>query len=116
MSRRVYLDYAAATPVVPEVLKAMQPFFSERFYNPSALYLSAKSAKADLEAARRTVAGCLGARPAEIIFTAGATEANNLAIQGIAGQFPDSEILASSIEHESVLAPAELFAGSKIPP
>jgi len=115
MSRRVYLDYAAATPVIPEVLKAMQPYFSERFYNPSAIYLSAKAAKRDLETARQSIAVQLGARPAEIIFTAGATEANNLAIQGTASQFLDAEVLVSSIEHESVFAPADLFKRRKLP-
>jgi cysteine desulfurase len=115
MSRKIYLDYAAATPVDGRVLEAMKPYFSELFYNPSAIYLSAKSASDDLEAARRTVAIQLGAKPAEIIFTAGATEANNLAIQGVARQFPGGEVLVSSIEHESVIEPAGLFANHQIP-
>lgn len=115
MSRKIYLDYAAATPMVPEVLEAMRPFFSEKFHNPSAIYLSAKAVSDDLEAARKAVASQLGVKPAEIIFTAGATEANNLAIQGIARQFPGAEVLVSSIEHESVLEPANLFTNRQVP-
>jgi len=109
------LDYAAATPMDPMVLEAMQPYFEEQFYNPSATYLSAKAVKSQLEAARAKVARLIGARPAEIIFTSGATEANNLAIQGIMKQFPGYEMLTSSIEHQSVLAPAKLFTSQEIP-
>ncbi|MBX4197312.1 cysteine desulfurase [Candidatus Saccharibacteria bacterium] len=115
MSRNIYLDYAAATPLDPKVLKTMLPYFSEQFYNPSATYLSARALKNQLEAARHGVAKSLGAKPAEIIFTAGATEANNLAIQGLLQQFPDSEVLVSAIEHESVLEPAKLFSYKEIP-
>jgi len=113
--KKIYLDYSAATPMRPEVYEAMRPFFSDKFYNPSAIYLLAKDVRDQLEAARRSVAGLLGARPAEIIFTAGATEANNLAVQGIGRQFPDGEMLVSSIEHESVAAPAGLFGARQIP-
>jgi cysteine desulfurase len=115
MSRRIYLDYAAATPLDPAVLQVMRPYFSEQFYNPSAIYLSARAVKDQLDAARRAVAQTLGAKPAEIIFTAGATEANNLAIQGLMRQFPDGEIIAGAIEHDSVLEPAKLFAHKLIP-
>ena len=79
----IYLDHAAATPVDSKVLAAMQPFFSDDFYNPSATYASAVRVRKDLELARARVAHWLGARPSEIIFTAGATEANNLAIHGV---------------------------------
>ena len=109
MNHKIYLDYAAATPMDPEVLKAMQPFFAEQFYNPSATYLSAKALRAQIGEFRPSIAQSLGAKPAEIIFTAGATEANNLAIQGVLHQYPDSEVLVSAIEHESVLEPAKLF-------
>jgi cysteine desulfurase len=105
----IYLDYAAATPLDPRVLTAMQPFFSEQFYNPSATYLAAREVSKGLEAARTMVAHWLGARPSEIIFTAGGTEANNLAIHGIMRQFPDGNVVVSSIEHESVLAPAHEY-------
>ena len=102
----VYLDYAAATPLDAKVLKAMQPYFSDQFYNPSANYLSARNVHEAIEAARSSIAACLGARSSEIIFTAGCTEANNLAIHGIMQRYPDKKAVVGSIEHESVLAPA----------
>lgn len=111
----IYLDYAAATPMDPTVVTAMKPYFSDKFHNPSSIYLDGRAARQDLEAARSSVAKNLGAKPTEIIFTAGATEANNLAVQGIMRNFPDGEILTSAIEHESVLAPAGLFNSHKIP-
>jgi cysteine desulfurase len=92
--KKIYLDYAAAAPMEPEVLEAMRPYFFEKFQNPSATYLTG---------------------PAEVIFTAGATEANNLAIQGIMNRYPGAEVLTSSIEHESVLAPAGRFKHKLIP-
>jgi cysteine desulfurase len=106
---QIYLDYAAATPVDPRVVAAMQPYWTDKFYNPSASYVSAKSVAKDLNDARGKVAHWLGARPAEIIFTAGGTEANNLAIQGIMRQYPDGNIVVSAVEHESILAPANLY-------
>ncbi len=113
--KRIYLDYAAATPMDEKVLFAMQPYFSQNFYNPSANYLSARAVKQQLNQFRSSIAKALGAKPAEIIFTAGATEANNLSIQGVGRQYPDGEILVSAIEHESVLAPAGLFKTKQIP-
>jgi cysteine desulfurase len=110
-----YLDYAAATPMDPGVLESMQPYFTERFYNPSATYLPAIAVRKDLEAARARVAGALGSRPSEIIFTAGATEANNLVIRGVLEQYPDSNVVVSCIEHDSVLAPARLYACKEAP-
>src|SRR4051812_31052000 len=106
MSKKIYLDYAAATPMDNYVLRAMEPYFTDRFYNPSATYLASKSVRHDLDGARAVIAGWLGARPSEIYFTAGATEANNLALQGTMYKFPDAELLISSIEHDSVLEPA----------
>lgn len=105
----IYLDYAAATPMDADVLTAMQPYFSERFFNPSATYLPAVSVRQDLEAARAKVAHWLGARPVEITFTAGGTEANNLAIRGVMEHYPDATVLVSAVEHESVLQPAHQF-------
>jgi cysteine desulfurase len=102
----IYMDYAAATPLDKAVLKAMAPFYSDAFYNPSATYLAADQVAKKLESARSKVANRLGARPGEIVFTAGGTEANNLAISGIMSRFPGANIVASSVEHESVLAPA----------
>jgi cysteine desulfurase len=105
----IYLDYAAATPVNPDVLAAMQPFFTDNFYNPSATYLAAAEVRKSLEAARARVAHWLGSRPSEIVFTAGGSEANNLAIHGIMRRYPDASIVVSGIEHESVLEPAHVY-------
>jgi cysteine desulfurase len=115
MPRPVYLDYAAATPLDSGVLKAMEPFFSDTFYNPSATYTAARKARQALEDARSGAAGWLGARPAEIIFTSGATEANNLALLGVAAHHPEAEVLVSAIEHESVMAPAQKAGANIIP-
>jgi cysteine desulfurase len=106
----IYLDYAAATPMDQSVFVAMQPDFTERFYNPSATYLAAQAIRKDLEAARGKVAYWLGSRPSEVIFTAGSTEANNLVINGVMWQYPQATIVVSAIEHESVLAPAHQYA------
>jgi cysteine desulfurase len=114
MSKSVYLDYAAATSLDKKVFEAMRPYFIDKFFNPSATYLAGREVKEDLNGARTKIAGWLGARPAEIYFTAGATEANNLAITGILSQFPYSDVLVSSIEHESVLQPANQFNCNKI--
>lgn len=105
MNHTFYFDYAAATPLDPDVLQAMTPYFSGSFYNPSAQYLAAKAVHQDMETARATVAGLLGVRSPEIIFTAGGTEANNLAIQGVAHRFPNSHIVTTALEHDSVLIP-----------
>lgn len=98
-----YLDYAAATPFDPEVLLAMEPYLTGRFYNPSAPYALARAVRADVEDARARVARCIGARPGNVTFTAGATEANNLAFAAT-----DGHVVTDAIEHESVLACAEV--------
>lgn len=113
--KTIYLDYAAATPLDKEVLAAMQPYFGVQFYNPSATYLAAQKVQKALADARAQVAEIIGARPSEIIFTAGGTEANNLAIRGVMEQFTDSHMVVSGIEHESVLAPAKLFHYTEAP-
>lgn len=105
----VYLDHAAATPLDDAVFQEMRPYFSEAFHNPSATYLAARRAKAALDDARARVAACLGARPSEIVFTSGGTEANNLAISGVMARFPNSSVTVSAVEHESVLAPAKKY-------
>jgi cysteine desulfurase len=115
MNTMIYLDYAAATPMDEQVLAAMQPYFSERFYNPSATYLPAVGVRKDLDEARARVAHWLGARPSEVVFTAGGTEANNLAIRGVMEQFPSKKLVVSSIEHESVLRPAHQYACTEAP-
>lgn len=111
----IYLDYAAATPMDKEVLSAMESYFTDNFYNPSSPYLAAKSVKRALSEARNGIARRLGAKPAEIVFTAGATEANNLAVRGVMKNYPEAEILISAIEHDSVRAPAGLFNCQEVP-
>jgi cysteine desulfurase len=105
----IYLDHAAATPIDPLVLRAMQPFFSQQFYNPSATYAAARQVRQALESARQTVAHWLGAKTSEIVFTAGGTEANNLAIHGVMARYPKANLVISAIEHESVRTPAEHY-------
>lgn len=107
--KKSYFDYAAATPLSPSVFAAVKPFFMERFYNPSAQYLFSQDVKKAVEVARVDVALVLGARASEIIFTAGGTEANNLAIHGVMGRYPDANCIVSAIEHESVLESAKLY-------
>lgn len=107
--KRVYMDYAAATPVDPGVAKVMQPYLSDKFYNPSAIYLAAKDVKQDLEAARASVAQTIGARPGEVIFTAGGSEANNLAIAGVMRRYPKANLIISAVEHDSVREIAAQF-------
>ena len=109
MPRQIYLDYAAATPISSSVLKAMEPFFAAEFHNPSATYLAGRHARQALDAARGQVALTLGSRSSEIIFTAGGTEANNLAIHGVMRQYPDANLVVSAVEHDSVLAPARRY-------
>lgn len=104
-----YFDYAAATPVDAKVLAAMLPFFSEQFYNPSALYTPSVEVKQAIERARQSIAHELGAKPIEIYFTGGGTEANNLAIHGVMQQFPDAHMVVSAIEHDSVRFPAQQY-------
>lgn len=103
--RGAYLDYAAATPLDPEVLEAMGPYLTGRFYNPSAPYELARGVRDDVERARATVARLIGARPDNLVFTAGATEANNLAFAAVEGH-----VVVDAIEHESVLACAGTHA------
>jgi cysteine desulfurase len=87
----------------------MQPFFSQQFYNPSATYAAARQVRQALESARQTVAHWLGAKTSEIVFTAGGTEANNLAIHGVMARYPKANLVISAIEHESVRTPAEHY-------
>lgn len=112
---RIYLDYAASTPVAPEVVAAMQPYFGEKFGNPSSLHWFGQEASAAVFRAREIVAEALACDYREIIFTGSATEANNLALRGATRAYQISDIryqikgkflpriITSAIEHESVL-------------
>jgi len=103
--KRVYLDYAATTPVHPDVLAAMQPYFTEIFGNPSSIYSYGQEAKESLEKSRKVVADFLGARPDEIVFTSGGTESDNFALEGVAFANEDkrNHIITSAIEHHAIL-------------
>lgn len=102
----VYLDHAATTPVRPEVLEAMLPFYHERFGNPSSAHGFGREARAALESARERIAAVLGARRSEIVFTSGGTESDNLAVLG-RGQGEQNVVACSAIEHKAVLAAAK---------
>lgn len=105
----IYLDHAAATPVDLKVLKAMEPYFGVEFFNPSAAYLPAKKVSADYEAAKGVIAHSIGAKASDIVITAGATEANNLAFTAISGG-----ALYLETEHDSVRRVAEGYGGEAI--
>ena len=103
--RRIYLDHAATTPTRPEVVKAMLPYFTDAFGNPSSIYSYGQEARKAVEEARTKVAQLIGARSEEIIFTSGGTEADNSALKGIAFANEDkgNHIITTSIEHHAVL-------------
>lgn len=103
--RQIYLDHAATTPIDPEVLREMLPFFNEIYANPSSIYRLAQQAKGEIEKAREKVAKLINARPEEIIFTSGGTESDNMALKGIAyaNKEKGNHIITSKIEHHAVL-------------
>ncbi|HEX8887681.1 MAG TPA: cysteine desulfurase family protein [Pyrinomonadaceae bacterium] len=102
--RRVYLDHSATTPVDRRVVEAMLPFLTEKFGNASSVHFYGQEARAAVDRARREVATLIGARPNEIVFLSGGTEANNLAIRGVAeaSEAHGRHIITSQIEHSSV--------------
>ncbi|MGP8157977.1 MAG: cysteine desulfurase NifS [Candidatus Acidiferrales bacterium] len=101
----VYLDYNATTPVDPAVLDAMLPYFAESFGNAGSVHSAGQRGRAAVDAARESVAALLGAKPAEIVFTSGGTESDNLALFGAvaASKKPRKHIITSTIEHHAVL-------------
>ena len=98
---RIYLDNNATTPVLPEVFEAMRPYFGDQFGNASSIHHHGQQTRAAVEDARESVAALLGCRASEIVFTSGGTEADNLAVAGLAGA--GDHIITSSIEHHAVL-------------
>jgi cysteine desulfurase len=102
MGESIYLDHAAATPLDERVFSAMRPYFTEKFYNPSSPYAPALMVRREYEAAKGVIASSIGAKPDELIMTAGATESINLAFNSIEGH-----VITSSIEHHAVLAAAK---------
>lgn len=105
-----YLDHAATTPLRPEALDAMLPFLAERFGNASGAHRAARQAKAAVEDARDAVAAALGCSAAEVVFTSGGTEADNLAIAGI-----DGLPVCTAVEHHAVLHPTRHRGGVAVP-
>ncbi len=99
--RRVYLDNNATTPVLPEVLEAMRPYFAEHFGNASSIHHHGQETRAAVERARESVAALLGCRPSEIVFTSGGTEGDNLAISGLTRA--GDHVISSTVEHHAVL-------------
>ena len=113
-AKTIYLDNAATTPLREEVLSTMLPYFQEAYGNPSSIHHKGRTAKGALELAREEVARAIGARPHEIIFTSGGTEANNLSLRGVMHmknvQHRKLHMLVSAIEHVSVLETAETLS------
>jgi cysteine desulfurase len=100
----IYLDNNATTPMLPQVWESMRPYLTEAFGNPASAHAPGRRARRSLEDARESIAAHLGAVPDDVIFTSGATEANNLALFGLCGD-PPAHLLASPLEHPSVAEP-----------
>jgi cysteine desulfurase len=116
-STTIYLDHAATTPVDPDVARAMQPYLTEHFGNPSSIYQVGQDGRAGLDRARASIARVLGCQPSEIVFTSGATESDNLALSGVAWQArlrdpsgPMPHVITTAIEHHAVLDTAKWLA------
>ncbi|NCO65554.1 MAG: cysteine desulfurase NifS [Candidatus Aquicultor secundus] len=107
----IYLDYAATTPMRPEVVEVMTPYFTKEFGNPSSLYTLGRNARGAIEDARDRVAAFIGADSREIVFTSGGTEADNFAIKGVAyaNEKKGKHIIATPIEHHAVLEPCHFL-------
>lgn len=105
---RIYMDYAATTPVDPRVFRVMEPYFSQKFGNPASVHHFGREANLALERSRQVVAKILNAQPSEIVFTSSATESNNFALKGVAfaNKSKGKHIIISSIEHDCVLESA----------
>jgi cysteine desulfurase len=113
-AQRIYLDANATTPVLPEVVAAMLPYFTEQAGNPSATHLSGQRTRSAVERARGAIAVLLGASAREIVFTSGGTESNNAALFGVLQPYIDrrepAHLVTTAIEHHAVLYPAEVLA------
>ena len=115
MADHAYLDWAATSPMRPEAVEAMLPFLSERFGNPSGAHAVSREARKALDHARDTVAACLGARPAEVVFTGGGTEADNLAVLGAHAVRPGPTV-CSAVEHHAVLHACDALGDNRLAP
>jgi cysteine desulfurase len=103
--KRIYMDYAATTPTHPDVVEAMRPYFTDAFGNPSSIYSYGQEARGAVGDARESVAGLIGARSEEVVFTSGGTEADNFAIKGVLHAARDglNHVVTSAIEHHAVI-------------
>ena len=109
--KRIYLDYAATTPTDPAVIEAMQPYFFEKFGNPSSIHSFGQEARKAIDDSREVTAAFLGAKPEEIVFTSGGSESNNFAIQGVAYamQHKGNHIVTTAIEHHAITEPCKVL-------
>ena len=107
MTNPIYLDYAATTPLSPEVLEAMMPYFSNEFGNPSSIHRWGRKAEQAVEESRRTLAEIMHCEPNEIIFTSGGTESDNYGLRGVALALREAKrgnhIITTAIEHDAVI-------------
>lgn len=100
----IYMDYAAATPLDERVFAVMQPYFSEQFFNPSSPYAEGRAVRRAVNEARASIAALLGAKPGELLFTAGATESINVALYGVCAKYEDAHAVTTAVEHAAVLS------------
>jgi cysteine desulfurase len=118
MSREIYLDFNASTPICPEAVEAMRPFLIEHYGNPSSLHWAGMPAKDAVEKARGQVAGLLGCDPTEVIFTSGGSESNNHAIKGVffASRNRKDHIITTAVEHPATINPCRFLEtlGAKV--
>jgi cysteine desulfurase len=112
--KKIYLDHNATTPLHPQVLNAMLPVLQDNFGNPSSIHSFGRSARVQLDEAREKVARLIGANSSEIIFTSGGTEANNLALLGVALEGKGKKIITSKTEHPSILNPCRQLEGQGV--
>ena len=103
----IYLDNAASTQIHNDVLNSMLPFLKEQYGNPSSIHRYGRLSRKAIHKARKQIASLINANPAEILITSGGTESNNTVLIGISSQFPDSQIITSSIEHDAILEPCK---------
>ena len=113
MQRRIYVDYGATTPTDPRVVVAMVPYFTEKFGNAGSIHVFGQEAREAVDRAREIVASAIGASPQEMVFTSGATEADNFAVLGAAwaNESRGRHLITSSIEHHAVLEPCRFLEG-----
>ena len=118
VSRRIYLDFNASTPIAPEAIEAMRPFLTDHYGNPSSLHWAGMPAKDAVEKARGQVAGLLGCDPTEVVFTSGGSESNNHAIKGVffANRNRGDHIVTTAVEHPATIKPCRFLEtlGAKV--